>query len=147
MATAQSSPPLLQPPPAAVAADYNLRILWPIARYFEDRLGHQGLQALAAAGGLVPSDFDAASATSRWGSARSFEAILAPARAQLGSDDAFMRACIHRIQEAYGPLRYVLWATSPGAVFNQAASQYALVSTCGDLVMSASGPTSTHCHF
>jgi signal transduction histidine kinase len=147
MATAQSSPPLLQPPPAAVAADYNLRILWPIARYFEDRLGHQGLQALAAAGGLVPSDFDAASATSRWVSARSFEAILAHARAQLGSDDAFMRACIHRIQEAYGPLRYVLWATSPGAVFNQAASQYALVSTCGDLVMSASGPTSTHCHF
>jgi signal transduction histidine kinase len=145
MATAQSSPRLAQSKPAALAADYNLRILWPIARYFEERFGDEGLQQLAAAGGLVPSDFDAT--TSRWVSAASFEAILARARALLDSEDEFMRACVHRIKEAYGPLRYVLWATSPGGVFNQAASQYSLVSTCGDLVMTPSGPTATHCHF
>src|SRR5208283_5984200 len=35
----------------------------------------------------------------------------------------------------------------PGAVFTQAATQYALVSTCGEMTVTQSGPTSAHGRF
>ena len=144
MVKAESSPTPAPSRPAPVAADYNLRILWPLARYFEERFGHDGLGELASAGGLEPSAFDA---TNRWVSASSFEAILTRARGLVESEDEFKRACVHRIKEAYGPLRYLLWATSPGAVFAQAASTYALVSRCGEFTITPTGPTSAHGRF
>ncbi len=128
----------------AVAADYNLRILWTLARYVEERFGQEGLRGMAAAGGLEPSTFDA---TNRWVDATTFEAVIAHARGLMASDEEFKIACVHRYQQAYGPLRYLTWAVSPGAVFAQAASQLALISTCGELIRVKSGPTSVHYRF
>ncbi len=142
----KAEPPLNRVPSKApaVAADYNLRILWTLARYVEERFGQDGLCAVAAAGGLEPSSFDA---SNRWVSAEAFEAVIARARALMKSDEEFKQACVHRIKEAYGPLRYLLWAMSPGAVFAQATKQYALVSRCGDFEMVAMGPTWAHGRF
>ncbi len=144
MVQAESSIRLRPSRAPAPAADYNLRILWTLARYVEERFGQEGLRAMAAAGGLEPSAFDA---TNRWVGAEAFEAVIAQARALMTSDEEFKAACVHRMKEAYGPLRYILWAMSPRAVFAQGASQYRLVSTCGDLTMVGGGATWAHAQF
>src|ERR1700690_323763 len=103
------------------SADYNLRILWTLARYVEDTFGKAALEDGALAGGLSSSHFDG---KNFWTSAASFEAVLAAARARMKDDEEFKRACVYRIKEAYGPLRYILWATSVPAVFAAASKQY-----------------------
>src|SRR5579872_7157250 len=133
--------PSRPPPPAA---DYNLRIVWTIARYIEDRFGQGGLRELADVAGLEPGAFDD---KNRWVDATAFEALLAKARSMMESDDEFKRSCIYRMKEAYGPLRYILWATTVGAVFGQGAKQFGLVSTCGELATTAQGPTWAHFRF
>ncbi|HEY8041185.1 MAG TPA: hypothetical protein VIF15_15370, partial [Polyangiaceae bacterium] len=129
------------PAPLGPAADYNARILWPLARYVEERFGRSGLQETAAAAGLEASDLDG---KNRWISAEAFEGFLARARAFMTDDDEFKRACAYRIKEAYGPMRYVLWAASPGAVFGLTVKTYHLVSTVGK--PSAVAQDRTHFH-
>ncbi|MDP8999766.1 MAG: HAMP domain-containing histidine kinase, partial [Myxococcota bacterium] len=118
--------------PRPSSADYNLRILWPLARWVEDKLGGPTLAKIVEGTGVSPAQFDA---KSDWVSAETFEAILARARALMPDDETFMRASTYRIKEAYGPIRYVLWATSPGAVCAQMVKTYQLVSTVGKLNM------------
>jgi signal transduction histidine kinase len=125
-----------RPPPPA--ADYNLRILWPLARYVEDHFGAQGLRAIADAAHVDPALLDGAN---RWVDAAAFEALIARVRTLVADDAEFKRACIHRIKEAYGPLRYLLWAMTPGGVFAQGAKQFRVVSTCGELEIKEHGRT------
>jgi signal transduction histidine kinase len=128
----------------SAGADYNLRIVWTLARFVEDRFGAEALRAFAAAGGLAPADFEA---PNHWVSAQAYEALLVHARGLVDSDEAFMRAGVHRIKEAYGPLRYILWATTPAAVFAQGAAQYRVMSTAGDLRLIERGATWAHMRF
>ena len=130
--------------PAPPSADYNLRILWPLARYLEDKFGAGALQETATAAGVAPGNFDG---KTFWISATSFESILASARARMKDDAEFQRACVHRIKEAYGPLRYILWATSVPAVFAAASKQYSLVSRCGALEVIEHSRSSAHMRF
>jgi signal transduction histidine kinase len=123
------------------SADYNLRILWPLARWIEDKLGAKTLASIVEGTGVTPAQFDA---KSDWLSAESFETILSRARAQMPDDETFMRACAYRIEEAYGPIRYVLWAASPGAVYAQMVKTYKLVSTVGKLSTVSQQPTHFH---
>jgi signal transduction histidine kinase len=134
------------PPSSApkAAADYNLQIVWGVARYVDERFGPDALGDVAAAGGLQPTDFEG---KNRWVSWQSFEAILTKARSFMTGDEEFKRACVHRIQEAYGPLRYILWATTPAQVFAQASKQYGLVSRCGELSLPGRGSTWAHMSF
>jgi signal transduction histidine kinase len=125
----------------AGSADYNLRILWPLSRWLEDRLGAAALVSALEGTGVSRSQFDT---KSDWVSAEVFETILARARALMPDDETFMRACAYRIQEAYGPIRYVLWATSPGAVCAQMVKTYRLVSTVGRLVVVSQDRTRLH---
>ena len=111
-------------------ADYNLRILWPLARWIEEYRGAGALAAVLDGTGVTPPQFEA---KGEWVHADEFEAILARARALMPDDETFMRACAHRIREAYGPIRYVIWAASPGAVYAQMLKSYPLVSTVGKL--------------
>jgi signal transduction histidine kinase len=109
-------------------ADYNLRILWPIARWIEDQHGPDVLTRVLDGTGVVAAQLDA---KNDWVSAETFETLLRRARGLMPDDETFMRASTHRIKEAYGPIRYVLWATSPGAVYALMAKNYSLVSTVG----------------
>jgi signal transduction histidine kinase len=127
----------------APSADYNLRILWTLARYVEDTFGEGALRDVAAAGGVAPGNFEG----NFWVGAAAFEAILASARARMKDDEEFKRACVYRIKEAYGPLRYILWATSVPAVFAAAAKQYVLMSRCGELTVVEHSRTSAHVSF
>jgi signal transduction histidine kinase len=126
---------------SVASADYNLRILWPLARWVEEKLGAEALADIAEGTGVAPAQFDA---TGDWVSAEAFETILARARARMPDDETFMRACTYRIKEAYGPIRYVLWATSPGAVYAQMVKTYHLVSTVGRISVRSQGRTHFH---
>jgi signal transduction histidine kinase len=112
------------------SADYHLRILWPLVRWVEDTLGADALASILEGTGVVPAQFET---KSDWVSAETFETILARARARMPDDETFMRGCAYRISEAYGPIRYVLWATSPASVYAQMVKTYHLVSTVGRL--------------
>jgi signal transduction histidine kinase len=120
-------------------ADYNLRILWPLARWLEDQLGAASLAFALEGTGVLPAQFDA---KNDWVSADTFETILGRARTLMPDDETFMRACTYRIKEAYGPIRYVLWAASPGAVYSQMLKTYPLVSTVGKLTILSQDQTS-----
>jgi signal transduction histidine kinase len=136
--------PSTSPPPPDLekkSADYNVRILWPVARYLEDKHGAPALTELANVAGLVPEDFGGKNS---WVSAVAFEALLAHFRSLLQSDDEFRVACAYRIAEAYGPLRYVLWATSPAAIYQQAVKTYPIVSTVGVLSVPSAGRGRLH---
>ncbi|MGA7124353.1 MAG: hypothetical protein WBY94_29900, partial [Polyangiaceae bacterium] len=120
-------------------ADYNLRILWPLARWIEDQHGAEKLTSVLEGTGVVASQFDA---KNDWVSAETFETFLTRARALMPDDEAWMRAATYRIKEAYGPIRYVLWAASPGAVFSQMGKSYSLVSTVGKFTVLSQDRTS-----
>ncbi len=98
-------------------------------------------ERLTAGTGVSPDAFDRRSA---WVSLETFETLLARARAMMPDDDAFMRACAYRFSEAYGAIRYVLWAASPGAVYGQGVKSYHLVSTVGKPSIAAQDRTHFH---
>jgi signal transduction histidine kinase len=127
--------------PRTASADYNLRILWPLARWVEDKLGADALAAMVEGTGVSAAQFDA---KTEWVSAETFETIIARARTRMPDDEAFMRACAYRIKDAYGPIRYVLWAASPGAVYAQMAKTYNLVSTVGKISVITQERTHVH---
>ncbi|HXN32083.1 MAG TPA: HAMP domain-containing sensor histidine kinase [Polyangiaceae bacterium] len=125
-------------------ADYNLRILWPLARWIEDQLGAESLAKLAHSVALRPVDLDG---SNRWVAADTFERFLAGARELVTSDDDFKRASAYRIREAFGPLRYVLWATSPASVLAQAVTNLRLVTTVEQGELTRLGRTAVEVRF
>jgi len=125
----------------APSADYNLRILWTLARWVEDRGGPNALERLTEGTGVSPDAFDKKSA---WVTLETFETLLARARAMMPDDDTFMRACAYRFMDAYGAIRYILWAASPGAVYAQAVKNYRLVSNVGKPSIAAQERTHLH---
>jgi signal transduction histidine kinase len=127
--------------PSSHAHDYNLRVLWTLARYVEETRGPESLARIAAAGGLAPSDFDA---KALWVSAEAFEAVLAEARAEMVDDEEFQRASVHRLAEAFAPLMHVLWATSPEALIRRAAEHYDLMCGCGEMALISHSESSAH---
>jgi signal transduction histidine kinase len=126
----------------ATAADYNLRILWPLARWVEEHRGADALASILQDLGVDVAQFEE---RSTWVSDEVFETILSRARSLMPDDATFMTACTHRIREAYGPLRYVLWATSPAAVYTQSIQSFHLVSAVTKL--SIVSQTATHMHY
>jgi signal transduction histidine kinase len=126
------------------AADYNLRILWPLARWLEDRKGPEALAKVTKAGDITPGDLNGGN---RWVSSEAFERVLRAARELMSSDDEFKGACAYRIREAYGPLRYVLWATSPGTVLDQAIANLKLVTSVSDGDLEPVGRNAVHIRF
>ncbi len=106
-----------RPPPRLGTADLNARILRPLAQWVSETKGDAALRSLASAGGLAVEELDG---RSRWVSIQQFESILAHARALCGDDVEFQRACVHRLAESYGAVRFVLWATSVSSVYTVA---------------------------
>jgi signal transduction histidine kinase len=123
------------------AADYDLRILWPLVRWMEKNHGPDAIKRLTEGTGVSPDAFDL---KSRWISSAAFETILSRARARMPDDATFMNACSYRIKDAYGPIRYLLWAASPGAVYGQSVKTYRLISTVGKPSIVAQDRTHFH---
>ena len=126
------------PPTATSSADYNTRILWPVARYIEDKRGGEALEKLASHHGLQVEWLDG---RTLWISIAAFEGFLREVRVLLGTEQEFMTACAYRMKEAYGPLRYILWAMSPAAVLEQGVRAFRLMSKIGDIETVSVGRT------
>ncbi len=110
----------------ANAPDMNLRVLWGLAQWVRDHLGHEVLKEICESVDIPESQLDG---KSHWVSHDRFEAFLAGCRALMDSDEAFEEACTHRLPEAYGPFRFALWAVSPRLMYVQAAKNMHMVSS------------------
>jgi signal transduction histidine kinase len=119
--------------------EYNLQILRPLATFVRSELGEQALRAIARAGEVEPEQIGA---RGHWVGLDRFEALLAEARAQLPDDETFIRACTRDLAAAYGPMRYVMWATSPAAVYAAAGRTTRLVTTHGEVEILSHGRNS-----
>jgi signal transduction histidine kinase len=132
----------IAPLPRVKDADYNARILWSPARFVGDTYGKDALAAIARRCGMEIADLTANS--HRWISQASFEAFLEEVRRLVGSEEKYLEAAVHRFDEAYGPMRYLLWAASPADMYAACVRNYQLVSAADRLVTVAIDRTSWH---
>ena len=131
-------------PSAGKAAQYNLRILRPLADFIVAEHGADRLASITDTCGVTSSDLDG---KSHWGSSEQFEGFLEAARKLVPDDEAFKRACVYKLAESYGPIRYVLWATSPYAVYRQAMRTYHMMATNDPPRIMSAARTSLHARF
>lgn len=118
-------------------AHINLRLLRPLARYLRESQSPEVLEAVAATIARAPADFEGRSV---WISTEEFERVLVAARERLEDDDELKRACIYRMPDEYGPLRFVVQATTPLRLFRQAARNFHVISRVGTLAVERAGP-------
>ncbi|MBI2388092.1 MAG: hypothetical protein HYV09_00625 [Deltaproteobacteria bacterium] len=133
----------MSPIPASPDAQYNTRILRPLVAWVSAEHGSAKVSELVPAASIDPASLD----RDRWISQEQFERFLEGVRALVPDDEAFKQACVFRIAEAYGPMRYLLWASSPASVYAQAEKTYSLVSTIGAARIVSSSRTALHVQF
>lgn len=121
--------------------DYNLKILRSLALYVQDTYGQMAIDSVARSARLLPEDFDG---RNRWVDRFQFENVLETARAKMASDAEFKKSCSYRMPDAYGAIRFVLRAATPGAVFRQSVDQMKLVCSLGTYEVVSQTRTSMH---
>jgi signal transduction histidine kinase len=119
-------------------ARYNLRLLHPFARFVRDKHGAEELARISGRIGIAPEEMERGM---HWVSGEQFELALRDVRALTDNDEAFKKAAVYRQAESLGAIRFVLWATTPQAVFLKAMKTYHLVAT--DCVPEVLGSTRT----
>jgi len=88
-------------------------------QFVQEKHGDDKLEAVASAAGFTGADLLTGKG---WVSLEQFEAVLEGIYDLEGRDEeAFRQACAHGLANSYGPVRFVLWATSPKLVLKQAA--------------------------
>ena len=110
-------------------AEINIRVLWCAAQYLRDEHGEDVLAEVAASAALDEALIDD---TSSWIRVAQVSTFFEGVRSKCASDEMFRQACIHRMAEAYGPLRFVLPATTPRQVIKWAAKTIKLVSSVSE---------------
>lgn len=119
MPTESSSPVLSDAP------EISTRVLQCPVLYLSDNFNSDVIHQVASAAGLSVADLKH---PSRWISFQQFGVILQEVQAILGTEERFREACAYKINEAWGPLRYVLGAASPDTVMKLVAKTINLVS-------------------
>ncbi|QQR89071.1 MAG: HAMP domain-containing histidine kinase [Myxococcales bacterium] len=107
-------------------AEITIKVLWCPAQYVADMHGDEALDELAARAKLSRSDLEGQSS---WISFRQVGEFLKGVRELTGSDESYMNACIYRIRDSYGPLRFIIWAASPDTILRLAARTLRLFSS------------------
>ena len=100
------------------AHEINARLLGGPAMFVREKFGGEALQRLLDAARLEERDL---SDTRRFVSSEAYECFLSGVRALVVDDEALLQACMYRLREAYGPARFVMWATHPKVVLKLAA--------------------------
>ncbi len=90
----------------------------------------EALEELSADAGIDSKAIDDGSTWIRMEQASHF---LAGVRELVGNDNAFRQSCVHRAKDAFGPLRFVLPATTPRTIMKMAAKTMRLVTTVGSV--------------
>ena len=119
-----SDPPRL-PTVAASTGDLNLRIVKTLMDYLAVHQGDEAVDLVAGEAGIPVVELRRAQA---WVSFEQFELILAAVRKRLSSDQEFLRACAFEMAKGYGPVLYVLRATSVRLMYSMLARTVGLVS-------------------
>jgi signal transduction histidine kinase len=115
--------------PSDQPAQLNARILHPLARFLREQHGDAALAKAARAGAIDPAQLDG---RTLWIGLGQIEKMLEAVRSQCEDDDGFKRACAYRLADGYGAIRFVLWATSPQAVYLQAMKTFRMVCSYGE---------------
>lgn len=84
--------------------ELNLRVLRPLFRYLREHHGEDTLHRVVRDAG---ADTSLLKRSAPWVSLPVFEAILSGVREHVGSDKAFMKACVFDLKKMYGPLLLV----------------------------------------
>jgi signal transduction histidine kinase len=105
---------------------YNARILFPLLRYIDDHLTPGEAESILQRAKVTRADI--LSRRSAWMSFDQFDRFLQGVVEQVPDEQEFMRAASYKLHEAYGPLRFVLWATAPHRVVEISAKYMHLVS-------------------
>lgn len=109
----------------APGQELNARLLGPLIQYLQDSYGQAAADRVARAGGMSPRD---ARGGRYWISHEEFEAVLRAGRALMRDDDEFRLACQYRLAEGYGPLRFLVRASSVSGTLSHAVRTMHLVS-------------------
>lgn len=109
--------------------DYNLRILQPMFGYIRSKFGEDTLLDVIYTCGLPPS---ALKRSAGWVSHEHFERLLAAIRDLVGSDDEFMRACVHEFKKQYGAFLLVMRCMSVRSTYELMAKTGHMVCKVGD---------------
>jgi signal transduction histidine kinase len=104
--------------------EINARLLGGPAMFVRERFGSAALDTLLSEAGISARDV---SDTRRFVSSRAYERFLSGVRALVSDDAALSDACTHRLREAYGPARFIMWATTPKSVLKLAARTLRIV--------------------
>ncbi len=107
-------------------ADLNMRIIQSPVWYIEDNYGPEKLQALGFEAGIP---LEKLKGCKGWITLEQTETVLHFVRALAGSDEKFMEACVYRMREGYGPLRFLLWATTPSEMLEMGQKHFSSIST------------------
>jgi len=97
----EEEPPVVRGEPE----ELNLRVLRPLFRYLREHHGDDTLHRIVRDAG---ADTTVLKRSAPWVSLAVFEAILSGVRELVGSDKAFMKACVFDLKKMYGPLLLVI---------------------------------------
>ena len=104
----------------------NMRIVQSLVWFIEDRFGESRLEALSFECGIP---LDNLRSCREWISLQQAETLLKFVRDHVGSDEKFKEACVYRMRESYGPLRFLLWATTPVQMLEMGQKHFTSIST------------------
>lgn len=116
--------------------DYNLQVIRPLSLYVAHRYGPGKLGDLAAASGMGHLDLLKSEA---WVGLASVERFVQSVADLVGDEQELKRGISAWIGKAYGPLRYVSLAASPGLVLRRAALSLHLLTKNGRWEILSSG--------
>jgi signal transduction histidine kinase len=104
----------------------NLRMLVPLVRWVEHHHGVEALQRAAAAAGIPVEELRRGNS---WVNLEAAENVHSYVFDLLGQDEtAFRQVAGNALADAYGPMRFIIWATSPKAVYLRAMRTIHLIS-------------------
>lgn len=104
----------------------SVRVLLCPVMYVADKHGREVLEEVSARVGI---DVETLDQRRGWIRFETFGAFLAEVLDLAGSEEEFKRACVHRMDEAYGPVRYAFLATTPKLAVKMAIKSMNLVSS------------------
>lgn len=126
-------------------AELNLSILFSLARFLHDKYGIEELDKAASKADISASE---ALTGKQWVSVKQVESFIEHVDDLLEGDElALRKAASYRLEEAYGPFRFIIWALSPSAVYKQAMKNFHVVSACGSYTLLDEGPLSISASF
>jgi signal transduction histidine kinase len=125
-------------------ADYNLRLLEPLARALRQKGGDTLLESVLAGCTVQPTEFRS---RLRWISHREFEHIVSAARAHWDSDDEFRSACAYKLAEGWGPLAMLFWGATPRLVYATSERMSSFMTNVGRFEVVSTTSTSAHIRY